>query len=455
MTNRKGLAFATATLLVAGACSSDNTAQSDEQASGDAVYADDTSTEEETDTTTEDTDSEEQASSDEPAAELPAEGPAGPGVYATDVLGTPVTLDLDQEWLVAATSPGAMVLTDPDAASPEAEVILVMRVDSFAGPDEVAAEPTGVSFSGDPNDIDAWIDATDEILVEASESRSVGDATAQFRDFKLDETGSGGLPGGCGPGPDDRCFFAAATRTEVLPYFIVRTGEHYRMWLIDQGDEDPILVSAHAQADDPGWLDDRAEPFVAGITLGDPAPHPVAPIEGNAWEAGAPSVVPAGEATFPAMGGVTLTLPEEQFVLQGRECLGVQLAYEGDSPLVPTVWIGRSNSYGLGTGSLTSVEDVLDLYEPEVRPEPTGESLTAFGEELTGYRATGVERPEIESMVDCGSNLSILFGPESEVFMADTDEGVLFVAADGFTEDEMADARVMLDEIAPTLAFSS
>ncbi len=459
----RGLALATAALLVAGACSGDDTTQAADSTDTDSdvvavadTASDDAPPEEEAEEEETAADEEDETDSDDSTAELPLAGVVGPGVYTTDLIGTPVTLDLDRDWEVASTSPGVFVMEDPERSSPEAEVILVMRVDSFAGSDNVDALPNGPSYTGDPNDIDAWVDATGGgVIVEASDNRTISDASAEVRDLKLDESGSGGLPDGCGPGPDDRCFFVAATRTETVPFFIVRTGEYYRMWLIDQGDEEPILVSAHAPADDPEWLDDRAEALVAGLTLGDPAPHPVAPIEGNAWEAGHPSVVPAGEATFPAMGGVTMTLPEEHFVIQGGGCLGVESNYDGESPFPPTVWVGRSASYGLESGSLTSVEDVLDLYEPADRPQPTGESLTALGEELPGYRVTGVGDPLLENMIDCGGNFTLRFGPEAEVFLAETDEGVLFIAADAFTEDELVDARALLDQIVPTLAFSN
>ncbi len=461
----RGLALAVVALLVAGACSGDDTTQAADSTDTDSdvvavadTASDDAPPEEEAEKEETAADEEDETDSDDSTAELPLAGTVGPGVYTTDLIGTPVTFDLDRDWEVQSTSPGVFVMKDPERSSSEVEVVLVMRVDSFAGPDEADALPGNPSYTGDPNDIDAWVDATGGgVIVEASDNRTISNASAEVRDLKLDESGSGGLTEICGPGPDERCFFVAATRTETVPFFIVRTGEYYRMWLIDQGDEEPILVSAHAEADDPGWLDDRAEALVAGLTLGDPAPHPVAPIEGNAWEAGQLSTVPAGEATFPAMGGVSMTLPEELFVNQADSCLGIEAnAPDDDSPSYPpTVWVGRSDSYGLEAGSLTSVEDVLDLYEPAERPQPTGESLTALGEELAGYRVTGVGDPLFENMIACGGNFTLRFGPEAEVFLAETDEGVLFLAAEAATEEEMVDARALLDQIAPTLAFSN
>lgn len=461
MRNRKGVAFVAAWLLLAAACSGDSDetqADSDADtvaAEGDSGSVDDAGEASDDQQPEPADDSDSEGVEEEDAVALPAEGPVGAGVYSSDLMGTPITLDFDRDWVVAVGAPGSMVFADPESESPEAEVILVVRVDSFPGPAEADAEPQGQSFTGDPNDIDGWIDATGGLITEASDSVSVGDASAEVRDLKLDEAGDGGLPGGCGPGPDDRCFFVAATRSEAVPFFIVRTGEYYRMWLIDQGDEDPILVSAHARADNPGWLDDRAEAFVAGLTLGDTAPHPVALIEGNAWEAGAPSVVPAGEATFPALGGVSMTLPAEYFVKQAGDCLAVELDYEGESPFAPNVQIVRSNSFGMEIGGLTSIEDVLDLYGDEFRPQPTGETITALGEELEGYRVDGADEPELSRMIDCGANQEVIFGPQAEVFMLEADEGILIVAADAFTEDEMADARALLDQIAPTLEFSS
>ncbi len=100
------MALATAGLLLAGACSGVDGTQA--------------------------ADPEERADPDDSTAELPTSGAVSTGVNTTDLIRLPITLDLERDWNVAASSPLVLVLSDPESSLPEAEVILEMRVDSLA-----------------------------------------------------------------------------------------------------------------------------------------------------------------------------------------------------------------------------------------------------------------------------------------------------------------------------------
>ena len=404
-------------------------------------------------------DADDEDDSEDAAVELTFGGPVEPGVYTTDILGTTLDLGLAESWIAAAGGTAGAVFVDPETETETSELMLVARVNALPTDEQVTTEPEGISYDGDPNDIDAWIDAVGELIIGERSETTVGGRDAEVIDIRVDPDGVNSVPGGCGS-TDDRCFFVASTGGDALFAFIVRTTEVYRMWLIEQGDEDPVMVLGIADENAPEWLDERADPFVDGLAFGEPAPHPVPPLDGPAWEAGFTATVPPGVQSFPVLDGIQLELPEEHFILQQDNCMLIQSSFETDSPFPPTAFITRTPSAGFNQVTIVeSVDDFVGLYGDEPI-SATGETLNVLGVELERHRLDGafvVEPPGDIVNFRCGDtpeengNFGFTPGGFGDVYLGELDGGVLAVGFSGFAEDEEPAAQELFDFIQPTI----
>ncbi len=471
MTIKKVLPVLCALALLAGACGGgsneadggEDTSEQVAEASTNDQETDEEPAEDQSTTTAADEPSDDATAETQP---LDIGGPPlAAGAYTTELMGTPLTLDLDREWVVPVGDPGAMVFVDPETETDTAETILVTRMNSMAGAADADVEPKGPTMSGPSNDLGAWVEALEEVVAVGPEESEISGYSTMSYDVSLDPDGTRSIPGGCGPTPEDRCLFVGGTGSQTVAFFIVRTTEVYRMWMIDQGDEDPILVTAIASEDNVAWLDDRAEAFVAGMTIGEVAPHPVALPEGDVWEAGFSSVVPAGDVFVPALGGLNMTLPYETFVFQDNNCLTVDSDTPAeDAPFHPSVSITLASLLGFGPTmvSVDSVEDVIAIAREGETFEPNGETITVFGVELEGYDMRGIAEgpPAPEESISCspadgsGSNAHFYPGPNATVYMGPYEGGVLMVTAEAFTEEDLPAAEQLLDQLLPTLALA-
>ena len=187
--------------------------------------------------------------------------------------------------------------------------------------------------------------------------------------------------------------------------------------------------------------------------------------EGSEAVASEPMVVDeavSGPAGFTAAGGISLELPEPVTALSTQNCvILLEPNYEGDSPFEPGIAIGTSAFLGRETLTpISTVDEWFAGYEGQPEPVATGESITFLGEELDGYRIEGAftdaptgEESTLNCAVDANtlSDLQVFAAPYSDLYVAETDEGLLFAVANGFTEDEQVRAREILDGVLPTV----
>lgn len=146
-------------------------------------------------------------------------------------------------------------------------------------------------------------------------------------------------------------------------------------------------------------------------------------------------------------------------------CFTIRVAnYQGSSPFPPGVYLATVELSGrFETAPVSTVDDWLALYGDMPRPEATGETITILGQELDGYRVAGPFSdgpPGDDEWLNCASNsnalsdLVFLPSPHADVFVAETPDGLMMAAADAFTEEEAADARVLLDQIVGSIEAS-
>ena len=175
-----------------------------------------------------------------------------------------------------------------------------------------------------------------------------------------------------------------------------------------------------------------------------------------------------GPLNLTAAGGISLDLPEDVLVWHTQNCvLLIRDGTDRTEHLPPLVAIGTSKF--LGTTALTpisSADEWFARYEPAgaIAPEPNGEMITLLDEELDGYRIDGAfilgERVPDEVALNCAvdednvSELQIPTAGFSDVFVAETERGILFANATGFTREQAQSARELLDEVLPTIERS-
>jgi hypothetical protein len=94
-------------------------------------------------------------------------------------------------------------------------------------------------------------------------------------------------------------FFAANGPTTAVAMY---AGVSYRIWVVEQGEEPPIVVSVSDRNPDAAWFDD-AEEILATLAFGDTGPNPIV-------------AVGPGRFDLPFLGGVNLELPADSLASQ-------------------------------------------------------------------------------------------------------------------------------------------
>ena len=170
----------------------------------------------------------------------------------------------------------------------------------------------------------------------------------------------------------------------------------------------------------------------------------------------------AGPASFSAAGGISVELPESVMAIQSQRCLVItDASYTGTSPFAPGLAIGVAEFVGRNEISpISTVDEWLSSYEGQPEPVSTGETITLLGEDLEGYRIDGAFADESgpdESVLSCAvdgqtvSDLQIFAAVYSDLFVAETQDGLLVAVANGFTEQEQVRGRELFDAIVPTV----
>ena len=182
-------------------------------------------------------------------------------------------------------------------------------------------------------------------------------------------------------------------------------------------------------------------------------------------------VVP-GPLNLTAAGGISLELPPDipnDFgVWHTQNCVLLLMGGSSNDPKFPPV-VANGTSGFVGNTELTAISTADEWFAGfesagAIAPEPTGETIVVLGEELDGYRIDGAfllgEPIPDEALLNCAvdedtvAELPIPIAGFSDVFVAETSNGILFANATGFTREQLDTARELLDNVLPTLERS-
>ncbi len=215
----------------------------------------------------------------------------GPGSHRIDTIGTPFSFDFDAALFVGPNSYGQFVLADPESRGPTDRDLVVMRLTDLVDPADLDT-PLELPGPGWPaSDFRGWVDSLDPgLVVSPIESTMIGNRVASTAELQF---------GKLSCEADTICYLG---RNKFLNGQDLVTDVRYRIWVLDEGDTDPIyLIAAVKRAEDEAWLD-TASQIVETIAFGEDQPNVVA-------------LEPPGPVTMPFLGGITAELSSELFVI--------------------------------------------------------------------------------------------------------------------------------------------
>lgn len=211
-----------------------------------------------------------------------------PGTYRTGAIGTPLSFTTTEALITQPNGNGTFVITDLSSQAPDDQELFFMRVGSFSDPvapntpiDEQAPWPN--------DDFAGWLDNLDDgVIASDPVETSINGLPAIRVDLELsDDMSCGWEPGFCVGLAENHGEYSKA----------LNRGATYRVWVVEQGDEDPILVIAAIARDDQAEWFERADTVLDTVAFGDIAPNPVQPL--------AP-----GMTRIKALGGIEVELPD-------------------------------------------------------------------------------------------------------------------------------------------------
>lgn len=243
---------------------------------------------------------------------------------------------------------GFFVLSDVSARGPDDQDIVFLRTSGLSDPTQPWL-PRGEQTLWPANDLAGWVEnLADGVIATEPVETTIGGLDAVYTELVLADDVECGYEQGICVG------FAENHDRDFIP---LQRGSLYRVWAVDQGDEDPIFIRVGVQSeDDIEWFD-RAEDVLGTLAFGDAEANPVRRL-------------PAGSSELDALGGVELSFPDEQVVFQA--------------------WNGRPYWDADFNSGVTSID-----FAAEVR-SLDGELFTATDALLTSLNETSIELTEVE-----------------------------------------------------------
>lgn len=280
-----------------------------------------------------------------------------PGTYRTGAHGTPMSFTTAEALSTQSNRDGAFVLTDVSSRAPDDRDLVFIRVGAFSDPAAPNA-PMEEQTVWPNDDFLGWLDNLHEGVIATGPVETTVNGLAAIRvDLELsDDIECGWLPGLC-------VGFVENNGQDIKA---LNKGASYRVWVVDQGTEDPLaIVAGIANDDDAPWFQ-RADAVMDTLAFGDIAPNPVQQLA-------------AGPNSLNVLGNVDVDLPDD-----------ISELTNGRSRVVHR-WTGRLFSLIPITGQPAAI------YFAERPHDLDGNPLATTGDVVSELRAGGAEVTELES----------------------------------------------------------
>jgi len=374
-----------------------------------------------------------------PVASRIEPGDLAPGSYEFEFLGTSASLTTTEPWFVPVAQDSVVILEDPDQPpDTDARAVLLLRPTGFLSAGDIATGYTDVT--GPTDDVDAWI----ELVGFRVEDRGAADVAGRAADVIT----------GAGPIGDDTFLRTNAplpfNGTPDGDYIYVRASHRYRIWLIDQGRFDPVVVMAVADPDDEQWFD-RSQLIIDALELGEPAAHPN------------PAPDAAAQACVEGGAGLTGIVQMESY---GGLIFSTEQPVDASGfRFGPRLEIYQPGTFAVGFFVLGPLDESPDYTDAEsARAYVLGDSvpveepvLAGFGTESVGAIVARVEDGASHSTlrnVSLGEGTDIAAIQNVDAFwFFDTEQGIFLVNA--FPDaDGLAASLAMVESIVPSMELA-
>jgi hypothetical protein len=213
------------------------------------------------------------------------------GTYRIDTLGTAFTFSVDETTGLFLNDNGVVSITDLTSVGADDRTITLRRTTLLPDPSDPTAkiDPTG----GWPvTDLRGWVGAvSDNVTASEPIDATLGGLDATYVALEVGELN-------CNTAD---CASEDPEERPDRPIFSL--GSAYQLWVVDQGEEDPVVVTvAVDDPDETAWFDDAAA-ILATLEFDSVQPSPV-------------RQAAAGPAELDVFGGITLLAPEEIVIVE-------------------------------------------------------------------------------------------------------------------------------------------
>lgn len=365
-----------------------------------------------------------------PVSLILARGSLPPGEYQTTTVGTPLTFSTESDLAVVASRPGLLQFGVLGSQNFTDRTLRLQRISALPAPGDLAQ--TSANFDWPAQDIDGWLESLDEgVLLEGPTTTSVGRREATRFEIQVSAFGCG-LPQGC---PRD---FESSENTDLD---LFSEGVRHRVWLVDQGEEDVLAISAAIGAEeDQGWFD-QSETLLASFEFGEVGPDPI-------------RAVGPGRFELEAFGGIGLTADGSVAVAESNGRLALLNPADRDLSLA-----FLSSPVTLAGDPIMSIDELSALFEAQVYELQERSSSIVGDVTIRAFDIAAGEFPEPILLLDPsevglsgagwppGGAWWVIEDPELGLFIV---EGVHEVFGVPPTED-----MAYVDELLETLEFRS
>lgn len=210
------------------------------------------------------------------AAPSPLPFPGSPlpvGGYSTDLLGLPLSFQIDEPTALRTARDNLVVVTPEGWTTPRLDTARHFQFVRVGGWND-RTEAVDAMFQGigsiAPDDIEMWFEVND-VVVDASDATTIaGRPAAEYR-IRVDpasELGHGVCPADARP-----CFWFVSP-AESESQSTIRSDEplfgsmSIRLWLIEIDGAAPLLIHAATPEGDEAWLDRLAATVVTSLEIG-------------------------------------------------------------------------------------------------------------------------------------------------------------------------------------------
>lgn len=334
--------------------------------------------------------------------------PLDAGAYRVDTVGTPFSFTTEEPLFVQPNGGAMFTLTDPNSNGPDDRDIVILRLSTLVDPTTQLASVFEDVGSGWPaSDFSGWLDnSTDEVLISNRDETTLGGLDAVFAELELGDTDCT-FNSPCSFGTNHQL-----TGKALVP------GSTYRVWIVDQGDEDPLAVivgiNREAELD---WFN-TADDILATLAFGSVGRNPV-------FET-------AGEVELDFLGGIRTELGNPAVVVEEPQGYGA-IAQPGEPG--DTEFLSAPND--TDGNSVETSDDLLALLE-----DGGVEVAEIEGTEIDGFEARVFEigSPRGRPMLTRSATTEAQWTPPPRGRMwvvEHPDRGLQVITAEAFTNPDV------------------